>query len=58
MSHSLVFNTSFVNYLANVRDLSPLLRGGVDTGRVVGTGVQENDGLLRCRLQETILGYD
>lgn len=36
--------------LHHLRNLLPLLLGWVDAGRIVRTGVQEDDGVLRCRL--------
>lgn len=37
-------------HLDNVRDLLPLLRPGVHTGGIVGTGMQQNHTLLWDRL--------
>jgi hypothetical protein len=37
--------------LANIGDFGPLLFGRVNTGRVVGAGVEKDDGALGCRLQ-------
>lgn len=39
--------------LGNIGEGGPLLGGGVDTGGVVGTRVEEDDRVFRCRLLRT-----